>query len=275
MDVQSPSTWLNFFVIAATPKSVGLAVCHIHSPSTPANPPLIQLAACAARHGTLARVAGVQGKIHWLWKALYSDPAGWTWWQVFCTPPRSPLSNLYFQGWHKPAGCSTAASCCRLGVHLVIPFYFSFFKTHQKDNKMAGRYWFVSLTNLPSCFKARIRVAKCKEKLQSMWEGGVQPQVERRLPGSRSLTHSFTLPTTQITRFCSRNACNGEVCSDLPRQSQQFPLTGAAVQANRPSSNLSPRGTAPKTTANKHWQRASNVHWLPVQRFPGNTAIEG
>lgn len=186
----SPPVLGKFFVIAATQKSVGLAVCHIHLPSTPANPPLIQLAACAARHGTLARVAGVQGKIHWLWMVLYSDPAGWMWWQVFCAPPCSPLSNLYFQGQHKPAGHSTAMSCCRLGVHLLIPFYFSFLKTHQKSKKMVGRYWLVSLTNLPQCFLARIRVAKFKAKLQSIRKEGFSHRWKESSQGAGlSLTH--------------------------------------------------------------------------------------
>lgn len=199
--------------------------------------------------------------------ALYSDPAAWMWWQVFYAPPRSPLGNLYFQGQHKPAGHSTAMSCCRLGVHLVIPFYSSFLKTHQKGKEMVGRYWFVSLTNLPRCFLARIRVAKCKAKLQSIQEGGGSASDGKKAP-RELVSHSLTLPTTQITRFCSRNACNGEVCSDLPRQSQQFPLTGAAVQANRPSSNLSPWGTALKTTAKEQGQRASKRALAAIAGIP-------
>lgn len=48
------------FSIAATQKRSGLAVHHIHFFFPPVNPSLIQLAAGAARHSTLARAAGVQ-----------------------------------------------------------------------------------------------------------------------------------------------------------------------------------------------------------------------
>lgn len=184
---------------------------------------------------------------------LYSDPTSWTWWQVFCSPPCPPLSNPYFQGEHKPAGYSIAVSCRRLGVHLVILFYFSFLKTHQKDKKIVGRYWFVH-----SVHHSRISrvISKNKSgKVQS--KPAANPRRRDSAAGGRnaprhSVSRSLTLPTTQIMRFCSRNACNGEVCSDLPEQRQRFPLPRAAVQANRLSSNLSPWGTALKTTANEY-----------------------
>lgn len=64
VDVLFSHTVLAFiFSIAATQKRSGLAVRHIHSPPpppAPVNPSLIQLAAGAAKHGTLARAAGVQ-----------------------------------------------------------------------------------------------------------------------------------------------------------------------------------------------------------------------
>lgn len=135
---------------------------------------------------------------------------------------------------------------------VIILFYFSFLKAHLRCRKIVGRYWFVHsapLTNLPCCFLARIRVAKCKANPQSIQEGGAQLQVERRLPGSRSLTLSACL------RLRSRDPALGmPAMESLFRLAQAAPVipSRAAVQANRPSSNLSPWGTALKTPANEY-----------------------
>lgn len=206
--------------------------------------------------------------------ALYSDPAAWMWWQVFYAPPRSPLGNLYFQGQHKPAWHSTAMSCCRLGVHLVIPFYSSFLKTHQKGKEMVGRYWFVSLTNLPRCFLARIRVAKCKAKLQSIQEGGVQPQMERRLPGSWSLTHSPCLRLRSQDSALGMPAMEKSVQTCPGRASNSLWLVQQFRQIALPATSV-PGGQHWKPQPRNRGKEPANGHWLPLQGFPGNTAIEG
>lgn len=185
---------------------------------------------------------------------LYSDPASWTWWQLFCSPPCPPLSNPYFQGEHKPAGYSIAVSCCRLGVRPVILFYFSFLKTHQKDKKMledTGLCTLCTSHESPVLFISKNKSGKVQSKPAAN-PGRRDSAAGGRNAPRHSVSRSLTLPTTQIMRFCSRNACNGEVCSDLPGQHQRFPLPRAAVQANHLSSNLSPWGTALKTTANEY-----------------------
>lgn len=57
--VESHSTWVYFFNSSNTKKIRACCASHSLSPS-PVNPFLIQLAAGAVRHSTLARAAGVQ-----------------------------------------------------------------------------------------------------------------------------------------------------------------------------------------------------------------------
>lgn len=115
-----------FFVRAATQKKRGLLCVTFTSPSTPVNPSLIQLAACAARHGTLTRVAGVQGKISWLWMVLYSEPASWTWWQVFCSPPCPPLSDPWSPGGTQTCWIQHCSELLQAGGTPRHPFLFLF-----------------------------------------------------------------------------------------------------------------------------------------------------
>lgn len=183
------------FSIAAIQKRSGLAVRHIHFFFPPSvNPLLIQLAAGAVRHSTLARAAGVQdsqknvlavnGSLFWIQQSgchcRFSVHHSV---RLLVTCIFRENRSLLDPVWHwAAAGCGGVSQSLFVSLsskHIL-------WTGSENSSKMLACALHASFINLPCHLLLRIRVANCKPKPQPVQRGGIQLQLDGMLQCSRS-----------------------------------------------------------------------------------------
>lgn len=171
---------------------------------------------------------------------LYSVSATWMVLQVFC----SSSCNLYCEGEQKPAA---PCLCCNELLQAVgVSHNLTSFLTSHTSLELSLKHFLGTGKKTPArrCFVRSLHHLQTptppmnkrqSSKLRSKPAADSARMHSAQLEGLLQHGRPAWRATAGIVTVCSRNACDGEVCSDSSQQCQYFSPTCAAAQANHPS----------------------------------------